>query len=227
VHLVLALVGVTTGLPRTGGLGIGVHVGLGTMHGTGVPAFGPIDTAARPGGRHPVDGLHPREPGQPFDVARYRRRRARDGVGPHSAVGDDFPAGRGLGDALHLRHPADPAELRRIRGRVQEWADRNAVPEDVLVDLQLALGEAVANGVEHAYAGADPGTVDVDVEIRDDGQAPVVAVRVADHGMWRPVPMINGNRGRGLNLIERLADRVAIARTRMGTEICFEIPLSA
>ena len=155
----------------------------------------------------------------------YWRRGARDGAGHDGAVA--FPARRGPGDALHLRRPADPAELHRIRGSVHEWADRNAVPEEALVDLQLALGEAVANGVEHAYAGTDPGTVDVDLEIRDDGNAPVVAVRVADHGTWRPAPVLKGYRGRGLTVIERLAHRVAISRTRMGTEICFEIPFSA
>lgn len=130
--------------------------------------------------------------------------------------------------ALHLCHPADPAELRRIRRQVDDWADRHALPEDVLIDLQLTLGEAVANGVEHAYLGAEPGTVAVDVEICRAGRAePVVAVRVTDHGTWRPVPLVNGYRGRGMTVIERLAQRVIVSRTRMGTQICFEIPLSA
>jgi len=130
--------------------------------------------------------------------------------------------------ALHLCHPADPAELRRIRRRVDDWADSHALPDDVLIDLQLALGEAVANGVEHAYLGAEPGTVAVDVEIRRAGSHElVIAVRVTDHGTWRPVPLVNGYRGRGMTVIERLARRVVVSRTRVGTQICFEIPLSA
>lgn len=114
-------------------------------------------------------------------------------------------------------------ELHRIRNHVGSWADRHALPEDVVIDLQLALGEAVANGVEHAYTGARPGTVDVEVQLRQD-VAPAVLVRVSDHGRWR-APMGNGYRGRGLSVIERLARRVEVSRTRTGTEICFEIPL--
>ncbi|MGQ0573313.1 MAG: ATP-binding protein [Pseudonocardia sp.] len=125
-----------------------------------------------------------------------------------------------------MRHPAEPAQLRRIRRQVDDWAQRNALPEDVLIDLQLALGEAVANGVEHAYAGTGAGTVDVELEIRS-GAARVVAVRVADYGSWRPVPMASGHRGRGLAVIERLARGVVVSRTRAGTEICFEIPFPA
>jgi anti-sigma regulatory factor (Ser/Thr protein kinase) len=223
MRLVLFPVGVTTRLPGTSGLGVGVHVGLGTMHGHGVPAFGLPDTAAGRADTTRPNGLHPREPGQLSEVRRYWRG-ARDGIGHDGPVGD-LAAERGPGDALHLRHPAVPTELRRIRGSVHEWADRNGLPEDVVIDLQLAVGEAVANGVEHAYAGSEPGTVDVDVEIRDEGRVPVVAVRVADHGRWRPVPLINGPRGHGLTVIERLADSVAISRTRMGTEVCFQIPL--
>lgn len=133
-----------------------------------------------------------------------------------------------MGSALYLRRPANPAELRHIRGRVDDWAGQHALAEDVVIDLQLALGEAVANGVEHAYLATEPGTVEVDVEIRTTGArggAPVVAVRVADHGSWRPVPTANGYRGRGLAVIERLARRVVVSRRRHGTEVCFEIPL--
>jgi len=130
------------------------------------------------------------------------------------------------GSPLHLRRPADPAELRLIRGCVEDWADRHAVPEDVRIDLQLALGEAVANGVEHAYRGREPGTVLVDIEIRGARRTDaVVAVRVVDHGTWRPVPPVSSYRGRGLAVIKRLARHVVVSRSRQGTEIRFEIPL--
>lgn len=149
---------------------------------------------------------------------------------PYSSAGRPDDIGGDLaatGSALHLRHRADPAELRRIRGRIDDWAQRHGVPEGVLIDVQLALGEAVANGVEHAYRGGEPGTVEVDVEIRVPRRsAPVVAVRVTDHGRWRPIPLVNGYRGRGLSVIEKLARHVKILRTRGGTQVCFEIPLT-
>lgn len=130
------------------------------------------------------------------------------------------------GTVLRLCHSAHPAELRWIRRYVAAWADQHALPEHVLIDLQLAVGEAVANAVEHAYRDTEPGTVDVGAEIRcTPGRDLVVAVRVTDHGSWRPVPLVRGYRGRGLMVIERLARRVVVSGSRLGTEICFEIPV--
>lgn len=164
-------------------------------------------------------GLVPPSPGNPCDVPRNS-----EGVPDDVACVVPDPGE----SALHLCHPADSTELRRIRSRVDAWADRHALPDDVVVDLQLALGEAVANGVEHAYRGTEPGAVVVDLEIRHtDNDEPVVAVRVTDHGRWRPVPLVSGYRGRGMTVIERLARRVVVSRTRIGTQICFEIPLTA
>lgn len=129
---------------------------------------------------------------------------------------------------LRLRHRAHAAELGRIRRLVHRWAQQNALPDAAVIDLQLALGEAVSNGVEHAYAGTDPGTVDVRLELRPvpghGGDPGVVAVQVQDHGTWRP-PEQPGYRGRGLALIGALGRRVQVASTAHGTQICFEIPL--
>lgn len=129
---------------------------------------------------------------------------------------------------LRLRHRADPAELRRIRRLIGRWAERSGVPEDVTIDLQLAVGEAVANGVEHAYGAqhTGDGTVEVDVEVREEPPAAVV-VRVADHGRWRPAPESPGFRGRGLLMIDRLAQRVQVLCSPGGTEVFFEIAYPA
>jgi len=127
---------------------------------------------------------------------------------------------------LRLDRPADPAELRTIRTRVTAWAHAQALPEDVLTDLQLAVGEAVANGVEHAYANGELGTVEVELTIRTTAQrASAVRVRVVDHGHWRPMPAGAGYRGRGLTLIGRLADGLQVVATRSGTQVCFEVPI--
>ncbi|MGD9528040.1 ATP-binding protein [Pseudonocardia sp.] len=140
--------------------------------------------------------------------------------------------------SLHLSRPAHPAQLGYIRARVQGWAQQHRVPEGVLIDLQLALGEAVANGVEHAYTGMTAGTVDVEVRLwrtpqgsrrPDDGVAGpdpppggTITVRVADHGRWQP-PTGSAHRGRGMLVIERLARNTEIIRGRNGTHVCFEI----
>ncbi len=138
-----------------------------------------------------------------------------------------WPAGAAR---LDLRSRAEPAQLRMIRRRVDAWAEVNALSEAALIDLQLALGEAVSNGVEHAYLDGGAGTVDVALEIRPaastiSNAGAVVSVRVCDHGRWRPVPATPGYRGRGLALIERLSDDMQVSGTPHGTKICFEIPL--
>lgn len=141
--------------------------------------------------------------------------------------------GNGAGDRaptcpLRLRHPADPAELHRIREHVRRWAQRAAVPADVLDDLQLAVNEAVANGVEHAYSGAVPGVVEVDLHVRQRRNGTrVIVARVADQGRWRPVLLVNGHRGRGLVLIRKLTEQMRVSATATGTEVCFEIGLPA
>jgi serine/threonine-protein kinase RsbW len=141
-------------------------------------------------------------------------------AGPVGALGE-LPA-------LRLRHRAEPAEMGRLRAHLQRWAIQQAVPEDVLIDLQLAVGEAVANGVEHAYRDGESGTVDVDLSLtRRRNRARVLRVRVADHGRWRPAPSAKGYRGRGLAMIKQLAEHVVISATSTGTEVCFEIPVHA
>lgn len=127
---------------------------------------------------------------------------------------------------LRLLHRADPEELRAIRRRVDDWAEVAGLSDDMLLDLQLALGEAVANGVEHAYRDAVPGAVVVDLHL-GSGPEPSVSVRVIDHGRWRTVPDAPGYRGRGLLMIEGLARRVKVLCTPRGTEVRFEIPFSA
>lgn len=127
---------------------------------------------------------------------------------------------------LRLSYLADPRELTVLRRRVASWAQQVGLDADVLVDLQLALGEAVANGVEHAYRDAEPGRVDVDLRLRPDGPG-VVLVCVRDRGRWRPPALRRGHRGRGLHMIRQLARRVRVLTDPGGTEVSFEIPLSA
>ncbi|MGQ0573865.1 MAG: PAS domain-containing protein [Pseudonocardia sp.] len=110
---------------------------------------------------------------------------------------------RFLPPPLRERRPARPAELRRIRRTVQRWAVAAALPDELVHDLQLALGEAVANAVEHAYGDGEPG--ELEYTLRCAGGATSVEVAVTDFGTWRPRPADRGFRGRGLDLIEGLA----------------------
>jgi PAS domain S-box-containing protein len=121
--------------------------------------------------------------------------------------------------------PATPQELAGIRRAVRTWALASALDEDTTDDLQLAINEAVANAVEHAYLGRPGGVVDYSLTHTDDGAVEVV---VRDHGRWRPPPADSGSRGRGLALIRKLAAGVEVEHPPDGgTSVRFRFPVVA
>jgi anti-sigma regulatory factor (Ser/Thr protein kinase) len=80
-------------------------------------------------------------------------------------------------------------------------------------DLMLASAEAAANAIEHAY-GLQSGEVELRAWASQDGP---VKVTIRDFGNWRPAR--GTHRGRGLLLMEGLADAVEVIRSDEGTTI--------
>ena len=126
---------------------------------------------------------------------------------------------------LHLELPADPVRLAQLRRAVATWATTAALGAHTTDDLQLAVGEAAANVVEHAYPGSD-GTGPVVVDLLADREG-VVTATVRDHGVWRPSPADPGFRGRGLQMIGALARDVDLDRGPDGTVVRFRLPPAA
>ncbi|WP_214369002.1 SpoIIE family protein phosphatase [Pseudonocardia sp. H11422] len=122
---------------------------------------------------------------------------------------------------LRLLTPADPAQLAPLRRKVAAWCARAGLSEDAVTDLQLVLGEAVTNAVEHAYLGGASGEVDIELMLESSG---AVSVRVADTGRWRPPPADPGYRGRGLALIRELTEDVELEPGDTGTVVRFRLP---
>ncbi|MFI9011578.1 SpoIIE family protein phosphatase [Actinosynnema sp. NPDC053489] len=114
--------------------------------------------------------------------------------------------------------PAVPPSLAVMRRAVAQWAVAAALSADLLDDLQLALGEAAANSVDHAYTGV-PGDFDYELATTATG----VRVVVRDYGRWRPVPADPGFRGRGTGIIRTLAERVTFDRGEGGTTVDFHL----
>jgi PAS domain S-box-containing protein len=136
-------------------------------------------------------------------------------------------AARLLPAPLHQLMPAEATRLAAVRRAVSGWTAAVGLPQQAAEDLQLALGEALANAVEHAYADGRPGECVWSVEREADGG---VSVCVEDFGVWRPPPEDKGHRGRGLELIAALARDVDVQRRadgRSGTTVRFRLAAPA
>jgi anti-anti-sigma factor len=160
---------------------------------------------------------------QPRDMADTLLSRMSEG----SAIPDDTVVlvARYMPAPLQLEVAADPTRLAPLRRTVDAWCDACGMGADARSDLQLTVGEATTNAIEHAYlAGPKPGAravVDVGLALRPDG---AVAVEVADHGTWRPPPEDPGYRGRGIALIRELAEEVSVEPSAEGTRVRFRLP---
>ena len=152
-------------------------------------------------------------------------------------VSQEQPGGRGVGarpgparaagGGLALRIPASVDRLRPLRRRVEDWARGQGVGEDELADLQLALGEAVSNAMEHAYRDTEAGTVEVELDVRATAAGRAVVARVADRGRWKPATSRPSHRGRGLMMIDGLSADMRVTSNDSGTEVAFTVPLGA
>ena len=76
----------------------------------------------------------------------------------------------------------------------------------------VAIGEACANVVEHAY-GPGGGILSVQLSL----EPPAVVAVISDNGRWRAAR--GYNRGRGTTLIHGLTDGVEIDRRDDGTRV--------
>ena len=149
-----------------------------------------------------------------------------DGALGDAAAPDDIAvvAVRLVPGPLHGVQPAQPRRLRVMRRAVEDWAAAVGLPDEVLDDLQYALGEAAANAVEHAYGNTGEGEFRYTLEHRS-GPDGGVAVEVRDDGRWRPVPADSGHRGRGVAVLHAVGKDVRIDSGDGGTTVTFRVPV--
>jgi anti-sigma regulatory factor (Ser/Thr protein kinase)/putative methionine-R-sulfoxide reductase with GAF domain len=113
---------------------------------------------------------------------------------------------------LRLRLPAEPSVLADLRRQLRRWLGGRGAVGNELLEITMAVSEACANAIEHAYSPAP-----AMFEIRASQSADEIVVVVRDSGRWR-APR-GTNRGRGLRIIETAMDDVTVAATNTGTEI--------
>jgi anti-sigma regulatory factor (Ser/Thr protein kinase) len=114
--------------------------------------------------------------------------------------------------------PAAPVNIPEARHRLRDWLTGIAVDPPRVVDILLATGEAVTNAIEHGSGGDSLRTVSIEAFVRGH----TVTATVSDTGRWSGDSSASQRSlrgGRGLTMINGLADDVKTVRTAHGTRI--------
>lgn len=125
-----------------------------------------------------------------------------------------------------LSIPSSTRYLEDVRRFVEHHANEANFTEKAVVELKMAVDEACANVIEHAYDGSQRGTIDVDiiikpdrftVRIRDEGRA-------FDEGTYQTPDIFDfahkkKSGGFGVQIMKKLMDRVEY-RTRGNSNEC-------
>jgi serine/threonine-protein kinase RsbW len=120
---------------------------------------------------------------------------------------------------LEISAPATTANAAAFRRRFRAWVDV-LTDAETADDLSLAVYEALANVVDHAYRERDtPG----DMLLSGVASCPLgsgrdLVVTVADGGVWRSGED-PGWRGRGLPLMRRLTESMSVLSDLRGTTV--------
>jgi signal transduction histidine kinase/CheY-like chemotaxis protein len=114
--------------------------------------------------------------------------------------------------------PAAPGHIPAARHRLSDWLTAVPVGPRRAADILLAIGEAVSNAIEHGSNDDAPSTVSIEAFVRGDD----VTATVSDTGRWSGDSSASQRSlrgGRGLTMINGLADHVNTERTAHGTRI--------
>jgi len=132
-------------------------------------------------------------------------------------IADDGAASRYLGG---LAGSSDPENLRLVRRKVSEVVKQLGFNDEQRQRIVLAIDEAVANVIRHAYQGCYDGRVELSVwldhdavrfELRDYAQ-PVDPAKIKPRDLSECRPG-----GLGINLIDSVMDRWVFQRPEDGT----------
>ncbi len=115
---------------------------------------------------------------------------------------------------LQLQFPAHVSQLAPSRAALRSWLTRADVDPVQTHDMVVAVGEAVANAIEHGHRHSPEGII----SLRATALFDQVQLTVADTGSWKPPrPDANTHRGRGIKLMRALIHDVAINPGATGT----------
>jgi anti-sigma regulatory factor (Ser/Thr protein kinase) len=124
--------------------------------------------------------------------------------------------------SFQRRVPARAESIPGLRGAVTDYLDGAGIADESLHwAVQLALTEAAANAVRHAYREG-PGTLEVWIE-RDAAQ---VTLCVRDQGVGTAEPSPDPGLGLGMQLMQMAADTLKVDSTGAGTAVTMTFPVA-
>jgi anti-sigma regulatory factor (Ser/Thr protein kinase)/anti-anti-sigma regulatory factor len=115
---------------------------------------------------------------------------------------------------LRLTLPGGRNGLTAARDAFVAWLDQLDATDEDREALHLALVEVVTNAIEHAYPENEPGLVEIEATLCDDGN---VECRVTDHGHWRAPDPADADRGHGLMVAGHVVDTMLVSHLPAAT----------
>jgi serine/threonine-protein kinase RsbW len=118
------------------------------------------------------------------------------------------------------RIPNRTEALGSLRHELAAWLQRMGIGRADQADILIAVGEATANSIEHAYLDR-AGEVVVDVRLTATGD---LLATITDFGQWRP-PRNDSDRGRGQSIMAALMSEVQVDTDADGSRVRLRRPV--
>ena len=125
-------------------------------------------------------------------------------------------------DVIRLKIPSDPKYVSTVRSMVEDLARKNGFDRTKIEDLKLAINEALANVIEHAYSGMKNKVIFLYIIIRPS----MLEIIIKDFGKKLDVKALKSRDltdfkedGLGVFLIKNMVDEVIYTSQSVGTEL--------
>jgi serine/threonine-protein kinase RsbW len=125
-------------------------------------------------------------------------------------------------DMIRMKIPSDPRYVSAIRAFVEDLAKKSGFDKVKIEDLKLAINEALANIIEHAYGGQRNKVIFIyiivtfkyiEIILKDFGKkVDLSEIKSRDLGEVR-------DGGLGVFLIKNMVDELVYASQKVGTEL--------
>ena len=120
---------------------------------------------------------------------------------------------------VHRSWPADARQLVIIRHQLASWLVPLSLSSDEIDGIVLAVDEAAANAVCHAYGPGESGRVELTLWTEDGSEGTTLCIEIVDHGRWRPPEENPVSGGLGIGLMYAMTDAVLIQYDHRGSRV--------